>query len=368
MAIYANISIDQGSDFSAVIGVQGADGLTLDLTGFTSRGQIRKTYTSRNSISFTTSIPDPTSGNIQISLTNIQTATMKPGRYLYDVEIISTDNLVTRVVEGQVDIDPRITLPDNSHGNQIFTTDGTWVVPANVNSVNVLVVGGGGGGGNWAGGGGGGGGVIRDFDIGHKPFTVIPNSSISITIGAGGLGANAYGTVGTQGGNTSFGTLVALGGGYGGSGPGSNLATGGNGGSGGGAYSTGSSGLGTEAQGEGGGLGYNYGGGAVGPGGGGGGGAVDGGGSVNGNGAGSGGTGYYSMISGDNIMYGSGGGGGAGLGAIGGQGSIGAGNGGNRFSGGSDAVIANVGAGGGGGGDSSIDGGNGSAGVVIITW
>ena len=44
----------------------------------------------------------PTSGGVRITLTDVQTAALKPGRYVYDV-LIADDNgsgTKTRVVEG----------------------------------------------------------------------------------------------------------------------------------------------------------------------------------------------------------------------------------------------------------------------------
>jgi hypothetical protein len=110
MAIYANISIDQGSDFYSVITVEGSDGNVFDLTGYSARGQVRKTYASNTAYSFYTMVPVPSSnGLINISLSSTQTAAMRPGRYVYDVEIVDAQNVVTRVVEGQVEVTPRVT-------------------------------------------------------------------------------------------------------------------------------------------------------------------------------------------------------------------------------------------------------------------
>jgi hypothetical protein len=105
-----------------------------------------------------------------------------------------------------------------------FTTANTttWTVPAGITSAEVLVVGGGGGGGgyftgnaNSYAGGGGGGGV---YDALAYPLT--PANNISITVGAGGAagqsGASQPSLIGSNGGSTSFGSLVAGGGGGGG--------------------------------------------------------------------------------------------------------------------------------------------------------
>ncbi len=42
MAVYSNITIDQGTDFSSAIDVTDADGDAVNLTGYTVKGQIRK--------------------------------------------------------------------------------------------------------------------------------------------------------------------------------------------------------------------------------------------------------------------------------------------------------------------------------------
>jgi len=110
MAVYANISVDQGSDFTSNVTVEGSDGIVFNLTGYTVRGQIRKTYTSSTSISFVSTIDVPSSGRITLVLTAATTATMKPGRYVYDIEIVETlTGKITRVVEGQLEVNPRVT-------------------------------------------------------------------------------------------------------------------------------------------------------------------------------------------------------------------------------------------------------------------
>jgi len=110
MAVYSNIVVDQGADYSASIDVTDADGDTTDLTGYTGAGQIRKTYSSTTAVDFTVTVADPaTSGVLNISLTNAQTNAMKAGRYVYDVEITSSGGIKTRVLEGQLEITPGVT-------------------------------------------------------------------------------------------------------------------------------------------------------------------------------------------------------------------------------------------------------------------
>jgi hypothetical protein len=110
MAVYSNIVIDQGADYSASIDVTDSDGDTIDLSGYTAAGQIRKTYSSSTAVNFTVSIASPASaGTLNIGLSNTQTNAMKAGRYVYDVEITNSGGVKTRVLEGQVEITPGVT-------------------------------------------------------------------------------------------------------------------------------------------------------------------------------------------------------------------------------------------------------------------
>ena len=110
MAVISNLSVDQGATFTAEVAVSDTNGDILDLTGYTAEGQIRKTYTSSTSIAFTAAIESPASGNVNISLSAAQTGAMKPGRYVYDVEITNDGGTtVTRILEGQVEVTPSVT-------------------------------------------------------------------------------------------------------------------------------------------------------------------------------------------------------------------------------------------------------------------
>jgi hypothetical protein len=253
-----------------------------------------------------------------------------------------------------------------------FTSSGTWTVPAGVTSVKVLVVGGGGGGGGSTAGGGGGGGVIYNSN-----YPVTPGV-ITVTVGDGGLGSriSTQGVANnTNGGNSVFGTLMAIGGGYGFSGYTTNSRVASNGGSGGGAgYFSGndilisSPGSGTAGQGYAGGTvaaNDNWGG----AGGGGAGGA----GSPNTNPSSTrnGGTGVQNDISGTSKYYGGGGGGGVYLtDAVSPGGLGGGGNGGSGDPTIPQTGVANTGGGGGGGGYHQYGpgGGAGGSGVVIIQY
>lgn len=109
MAIISNLTIDQGSTFSVDIDVTDADGDALNLTNYTVKGQMRKTYTSSTATTFVSEITNATAGVVTISLTATTTNGLKAGRYVYDVEITSPNSVVTRIVEGQVEVTPGVT-------------------------------------------------------------------------------------------------------------------------------------------------------------------------------------------------------------------------------------------------------------------
>ncbi len=108
MAIYANLTVDQGSDFSSVVTVTDSEDQLVDLTNYTYRGQIRKSYSSSTAVDFVITANTPANGELTITLTSNQTSNLRAGRYVYDVEIES-GNVVTRVVEGQLEVTPRVT-------------------------------------------------------------------------------------------------------------------------------------------------------------------------------------------------------------------------------------------------------------------
>jgi hypothetical protein len=108
MATKANIVVDQGTTFSTSINLTDDDGNPVDLTGYTGRSQMRKHYTSTNSQSFSVSL-NSQQGSITLSMSANQTSNIVPGRYVYDVEIASGANVISRVVEGIVTVTPEVT-------------------------------------------------------------------------------------------------------------------------------------------------------------------------------------------------------------------------------------------------------------------
>tara|TARA_B110000503_G_C6760724_1_gene255336 strand:+ start:132 stop:461 length:330 start_codon:yes stop_codon:yes gene_type:complete len=108
MATRANIVIDQGSTYTTDLNLTDENGDALNLSGYSANSQIRKHYTSSNSVTFSTSV-NAVAGVITLSLTANQTSNLISGRYVYDVELTDASNSVSRIVEGIVTVTPQVT-------------------------------------------------------------------------------------------------------------------------------------------------------------------------------------------------------------------------------------------------------------------
>lgn len=104
---YTNIIIEAGSDFSVTMDLTDSNDLALNLTGYTGTCTIRRSYTSDLYVyPLTITIPSPyTNGRIIVSATAVQTAAMRPNRYVYTIDI-KTGSSTRRIVEGIAEVRP----------------------------------------------------------------------------------------------------------------------------------------------------------------------------------------------------------------------------------------------------------------------
>ena len=107
MATVQNITIDQGTTYSLTITLTNDDGTAKDLSSYTVSAQMRKSYYTSTYTAFTTAKVDLT-GELTISLTAAQTSDIKAGRYVYDIEIASSEETL-RILEGIVTVTPEVT-------------------------------------------------------------------------------------------------------------------------------------------------------------------------------------------------------------------------------------------------------------------
>jgi hypothetical protein len=70
---------------------------------------MRRSYYTNANVSFSANIASPADGTVSLDLTNTQTSALKPGRYVYDVELVSNVSTVERLVEGIITVYPEAT-------------------------------------------------------------------------------------------------------------------------------------------------------------------------------------------------------------------------------------------------------------------
>ena len=109
MASISNIFIDQGATFTTTVTVTDSNGDAVNLSGYSVAAQIRKTFLSSSATAFTATISNASSGEITISLSPTQTTALEAGRFVYDVLVTASGGTKTRVVEGQVTVNPSVT-------------------------------------------------------------------------------------------------------------------------------------------------------------------------------------------------------------------------------------------------------------------
>jgi hypothetical protein len=106
---YTELTVDQGTTFETNLDLIADDGTAINVTNYLFSGQIRKSYYSANATAnLTITVVNAANGNVNLSLNAATTANIKAGRYLYDVKMEDTANIVTRIVEGIITITPQV--------------------------------------------------------------------------------------------------------------------------------------------------------------------------------------------------------------------------------------------------------------------
>ena len=109
-----HLNIEQGATFTRTITWKDSTGAPVNLTGYTARMQIRERVESSTALVSLTSSSGITlggvAGTIVITITSTQTDSlpnMKKG--VYDLELVSSGGVVTRLLQGEVVVSPQVT-------------------------------------------------------------------------------------------------------------------------------------------------------------------------------------------------------------------------------------------------------------------
>lgn len=110
-----NIVADQGATFQRVVTWRDKDGNLQNLTGFTARMQVRDTTDDTDGpvLILTTENSRITlggvSGTVALLVDATTMAAVPAEQYVYDMELISSAGVVTRLVQGTFVVDPEVT-------------------------------------------------------------------------------------------------------------------------------------------------------------------------------------------------------------------------------------------------------------------
>lgn len=111
MAAYVELYMDQGATFESNLTI--TDDITnvaANISGYVINSQMRRSYYSANATAnLVCTIVDAPTGNVQITLGAANTAAIRPGRYLFDVDTTDLNGKVVRILEGIINVTPGVT-------------------------------------------------------------------------------------------------------------------------------------------------------------------------------------------------------------------------------------------------------------------
>lgn len=104
-----NIVVPQGSDFTQTFTSKESNGTARDLSGYSVSAVLRKHDTATSSTAFSVGITSAAAGKVTITMTDTTSLNLTPGRYVYDVRLVSGIGTVSRLVEGMAMVTAGIT-------------------------------------------------------------------------------------------------------------------------------------------------------------------------------------------------------------------------------------------------------------------
>ena len=104
-----NFIVEQGATFTRQLTVK-ENNSVMDLTGYSVASKMRSTHdTSTVAGTFTCTVSNASGGIITVAMTSSVTAAIEEGIYVYDLEITSGAGIVTRLLQGEITVNPEVT-------------------------------------------------------------------------------------------------------------------------------------------------------------------------------------------------------------------------------------------------------------------
>ena len=109
-----NITCNQGATFSRAITWTDSARNPYNLTGYSSRMQVRANVNASSTIVELTTgngriALGANAGTVTLTIAATDTTNLTPGLYVYDLELVSSANVVTRLIEGNFNVKAEVT-------------------------------------------------------------------------------------------------------------------------------------------------------------------------------------------------------------------------------------------------------------------
>ena len=104
-----NFIVEQGATFNRILTVK-ENNSAMNLTGYSVASKMRSTHDSSTVVgTFKCTISNASGGIITMTMTPAVTGAIEEGIYVYDLEITSGTGTVTRLLQGEVTVNPEVT-------------------------------------------------------------------------------------------------------------------------------------------------------------------------------------------------------------------------------------------------------------------
>jgi uncharacterized membrane protein YkoI len=103
-----NIVAEQGATFNLNFRVE-TDGTPWDLSDYTFAMQVRRSTSSSTTLLDITSATMTALGQVSVTVSAVTMDTVPAGRWVYDIELTSSGDEVTRILEGRFIVSPQVT-------------------------------------------------------------------------------------------------------------------------------------------------------------------------------------------------------------------------------------------------------------------
>lgn len=103
-----NIVAEQGATFNLNFRVE-TDGVAWNLSDYTFAMQVRRSTSSNTTLLNITSATMTSQGHVSVTVSAATMADVPAGRWVYDIELTSSGNEVTRILEGRFIVTAEVT-------------------------------------------------------------------------------------------------------------------------------------------------------------------------------------------------------------------------------------------------------------------